>query len=215
MHEGAQHRVPLSSAGTRRCNADSRGQQPSSRALANACHVPLYAHQQVRGTAIDQVELGDGGARVAGAADPGRDAEELCSQYRNAPPKAVADAILAREKAAIVYPADGKLMGDWKKGEKLAQSGYGGPLHRLPAARRERRQLLRLPPARHQGAELRHAGAKPAASMARTANSPRPRSRRSTSGSTTRRRPCRAPTCPAWGPAGSSAWSRSRTWWHT
>ncbi len=52
--------------------------------------------------------------------------QKACSQYRNAPPKAVADAILAREKASIVYPADGKLMGDWKKGQVLAQSGYGG-----------------------------------------------------------------------------------------
>jgi L-cysteine S-thiosulfotransferase len=52
--------------------------------------------------------------------------QKACSQYRNAPPKEVADAILSREKAAIQYPADGKLMGDWKKGEQLAQSGYGG-----------------------------------------------------------------------------------------
>jgi sulfur-oxidizing protein SoxX len=51
--------------------------------------------------------------------------QKQCSQYRNAPPKAVADAILTREKASIQYPPDGKLMGDWKKGEKLAQSGYG------------------------------------------------------------------------------------------
>jgi sulfur-oxidizing protein SoxX len=51
--------------------------------------------------------------------------QKQCSQYRNAPPKAVADAILAREKANIQYPPDGKLMGDWKKGEKLAQNGYG------------------------------------------------------------------------------------------
>jgi L-cysteine S-thiosulfotransferase len=49
-----------------------------------------------------------------------------CSQYRNSPPRAVADVILARAKASIKYPADGKLMGDWKKGQKLAQSGYGG-----------------------------------------------------------------------------------------
>ena len=49
-----------------------------------------------------------------------------CSQYKNSPPKAIADAIVAREKAAIKYPADGKLMGDWQKGETLAQSGYGG-----------------------------------------------------------------------------------------
>lgn len=52
--------------------------------------------------------------------------QKVCSQYRNAPPKQVADAIIAREKAMIQYPSDGKLMGDWKKGEKLAQSGYGG-----------------------------------------------------------------------------------------
>ncbi len=52
--------------------------------------------------------------------------QKVCSQHRNALPKAVADAILAREKVTIRYPADGKLMGDWKKGERLAQSGYGG-----------------------------------------------------------------------------------------
>ena len=52
--------------------------------------------------------------------------QKVCSQYRNAPPKQVADAIIAREKASIQYPSDDKLMGDWKNGEKLAQSGYGG-----------------------------------------------------------------------------------------
>jgi L-cysteine S-thiosulfotransferase len=48
-----------------------------------------------------------------------------CSLNENSPPKAVADAITRREKAKIEYPADGKLIGDWKSGEKLAQSGYG------------------------------------------------------------------------------------------
>lgn len=52
--------------------------------------------------------------------------QKACSQYRNAPPKQVADALIAREKASLQYPPDGKFMGDWKKGEKLAQSGYGG-----------------------------------------------------------------------------------------
>ena len=51
--------------------------------------------------------------------------QKACSTYRNNPPKAVAAAIQAREQATIKYPPDGKLMGDWKKGEKLAQSGYG------------------------------------------------------------------------------------------
>jgi sulfur-oxidizing protein SoxX len=59
--------------------------------------------------------------------------QQACSRYRNAPPTAVADAILARERARIAYPADGKLMGDWKRGEALAQSGYGGRYTDVPA----------------------------------------------------------------------------------
>ena len=52
--------------------------------------------------------------------------QKTCSLYRNQPPKDVADKIIAREKAAVVFPADGKVTGDWKKGEKVAQSGRGG-----------------------------------------------------------------------------------------
>jgi len=48
-----------------------------------------------------------------------------CTTYRNSPPPKVAEAIVAREMASIVYPADGKFMGDWKAGEKGALSGYG------------------------------------------------------------------------------------------
>jgi len=50
---------------------------------------------------------------------------EVCSSHNNRPPVAVANAVAAREKATIKYPDDGKLIGDWQKGEKLAQSGYG------------------------------------------------------------------------------------------
>jgi len=49
----------------------------------------------------------------------------LCSAHNNSPPAAISEQIQAREKARIEYPADGKLVGDWKAGEKLAQSGYG------------------------------------------------------------------------------------------
>jgi len=48
-----------------------------------------------------------------------------CSSHRNNPPANIAQAIQLRERASIVYPEDGKLMGDWRKGEALAQSGYG------------------------------------------------------------------------------------------
>ena len=50
---------------------------------------------------------------------------QQCSAHRNSPSKPIADAIRQREKATIVYPPDGKMIGDWKKGEAIAQSGYG------------------------------------------------------------------------------------------
>jgi sulfur-oxidizing protein SoxX len=58
-----------------------------------------------------------------------------CSATRNSPPKAVADEIQKREKATIEYPADGNYMGDWKKGEALAQNGYGLRFTDYPPAR--------------------------------------------------------------------------------
>lgn len=60
---------------------------------------------------------------------------KICSDTRNNPSKAQADAILKRERATIEYPADGKFIGDWKKGEQLAQNGYGMRFTDYPAAR--------------------------------------------------------------------------------
>ena len=53
------------------------------------------------------------------------DTMRACSAYRNSPPKAAAEAIAQRARAAIAYPADGRLLGDWQRGEAIAQSGYG------------------------------------------------------------------------------------------
>ena len=53
------------------------------------------------------------------------DTMRACSEHRNSPPKAVAEAIVQRARAGIAYSADGKLVGDWQKGEAIAQSGYG------------------------------------------------------------------------------------------
>ena len=49
----------------------------------------------------------------------------LCTATGNRPPKADAGAIQVRERARIQYPPDGKFIGDWKRGEILAQSGFG------------------------------------------------------------------------------------------
>jgi sulfur-oxidizing protein SoxX len=42
---------------------------------------------------------------------------------------------MAAAKATIKYPDDGKLMGEWKKGEAIAQSGYGGRFSDYPPRR--------------------------------------------------------------------------------
>ncbi len=60
---------------------------------------------------------------------------KVCSATGNSPPKAQADAIMKRERASIEYPADGKFVGDWKKGEALAQNGYGMRFTDYPPAR--------------------------------------------------------------------------------
>ena len=55
----------------------------------------------------------------------GDETMQQCSAARNSPAKDVADAIQKREQASIVYPPDNNFIGDWRKGEALAQSGYG------------------------------------------------------------------------------------------
>lgn len=50
----------------------------------------------------------------------------VCNATRNQPSSAQIDEILKRETARVVYPADGKLLGDWKKGYKVANNGRGG-----------------------------------------------------------------------------------------
>jgi len=55
------------------------------------------------------------------------DVQRLCSEYSDgkALPKDVAERIEKAEQASIKYPADGKYLGDWKNGERIAQTGVG------------------------------------------------------------------------------------------
>ncbi len=55
------------------------------------------------------------------------DVQRTCSQYHGdaAVPRDVAERIEKAEAARISYPADGKYLGDWKSGEKIAQAGVG------------------------------------------------------------------------------------------
>jgi L-cysteine S-thiosulfotransferase len=58
--------------------------------------------------------------------------QKICSDYRNDVPTAEFNKIVEREKATVVFPADGNVMGDWKAGEKVAQSGAGGQFSDAP-----------------------------------------------------------------------------------
>jgi sulfur-oxidizing protein SoxX len=53
--------------------------------------------------------------------------QRVCSEYSSGRPvpKEVAQAIEKSQLALIKYPADGKYVGDWKSGEKIAQTGVG------------------------------------------------------------------------------------------
>ena len=51
--------------------------------------------------------------------------QRLCSQYPLKRPNEIAKRIEALNLKMVKYPADGKMLGDWKEGEKIAQSGVG------------------------------------------------------------------------------------------
>lgn len=51
--------------------------------------------------------------------------QAACSKYVDKLPPKLKAKLEAKEAEAIKFPADGKFMGDWKAGEKLAQSGRG------------------------------------------------------------------------------------------
>jgi len=48
-----------------------------------------------------------------------------CNKYSNNPPEKVATHLMQTQMDTVKYPADGNLLGNWKSGEKIAQSGKG------------------------------------------------------------------------------------------
>ena len=51
--------------------------------------------------------------------------QAACTKFRDKVPAKLRARLQAEQEKAIKWPADGKYMGDWKAGEKLAQSGKG------------------------------------------------------------------------------------------
>jgi len=64
------------------------------------------------------------------------DVQRLCTQYHGdrKMPEDAAKKLEQAQAATIKYPADGKYLGDWKEGEKVAQSGVGKQYSDDPAA---------------------------------------------------------------------------------
>ncbi len=52
-------------------------------------------------------------------------AQQLCSSETSRRPRPWPSSIEAEALAGIKWPADGKYLGDWREGEKLAQNGRG------------------------------------------------------------------------------------------
>ena len=62
------------------------------------------------------------------------DMQRMCSEYAEKPmPKEVAQKLEREQQALIRFPTDGKLLGDWKAGERIAQSGVGKQFSDDPA----------------------------------------------------------------------------------
>ncbi len=51
--------------------------------------------------------------------------QAVCNRTRNNPPNEIAERLQRDQLETIKYPADGKLRGDWKSGERIAQDGRG------------------------------------------------------------------------------------------
>lgn len=51
--------------------------------------------------------------------------QRVCTETKNQPPKDVRDRLEKAALAAVKYPNDGKWLGDFKAGEKVAQTGIG------------------------------------------------------------------------------------------
>jgi len=51
--------------------------------------------------------------------------QRLCTEYRNDPPADVAERIQKAAMESVVFPPDGKFLGDWRRGERLSLDGHG------------------------------------------------------------------------------------------
>jgi L-cysteine S-thiosulfotransferase len=93
--------------------------------VAGCAMSPSDAETRAKATAMMKASFKEAGQAKLDRLDQD-ETQRLCSQYTGKEiPKDVAARIEQQNLATIKYPADGKLVGDWKIGERIAQDGRG------------------------------------------------------------------------------------------
>jgi L-cysteine S-thiosulfotransferase len=93
--------------------------------VAGCAMAPSDAEVRAKAAAMMKASFKEAGQAKLDRLDQD-ETQRLCSQYTGKEiPKDVATRIEQQNLATIKYPADGKLVGDWKIGERIAQDGRG------------------------------------------------------------------------------------------
>jgi sulfur-oxidizing protein SoxX len=94
-------------------------------AMAGCAMAPSDADVRAKAAAMMKASFKDAGQAKLDRLDQD-ETQRACSQYAGREiPKDIAARIEQQSLATIQYPADGKLVGDWRAGEKIAQEGRG------------------------------------------------------------------------------------------
>jgi sulfur-oxidizing protein SoxX len=95
-------------------------------ALAGCATTPSYEETRAQAIAMMKASFKEKGQAKLDRIDQD-DMQRLCSEYvaDKVMPKEMAQSLEKAQQALIKYPADGKFLGDWKQGERIAQSGVG------------------------------------------------------------------------------------------
>jgi sulfur-oxidizing protein SoxX len=101
--------------------------------LVGCAMAPSDAEIGAKATAVMKASFKEAGQAKLDRLDQD-ETQRVCSRYAGKEiPKDLAAVIEQQNLATIRYPADGKLVGDWKNGEKIAQEGRGKQFSDDPA----------------------------------------------------------------------------------
>lgn len=94
-------------------------------AVLAGCATPISeSEMRARSEEMFRKGFSGGNREIAARVERQDEVQVLCSSGKELPREAAAK-IEAAQQATLKYPADGKLMGNWREGEKIAQDGWG------------------------------------------------------------------------------------------